>query len=66
MTPKEMSSRQVYLIYTPVRLYIWLGKEVEQHKRNGSLRVMRNYCRHVLKEALIFRPGYYNYKLGQD
>ena len=61
-----LSSRHVYLIYTPVRLYIWLGKQVEANKRNGSLRIMRNYCTHVLKEALSFRPGYFNYKLGQD
>ena len=61
-----MSSRHVYLIYTPVRLYIWLGSEVEQHKRNGSLRIMKNYCRHILKEPTTFRPGYYSYKLRQD
>lgn len=28
MTVQEMSSRQMYLVQSPVRLYIWLGSDL--------------------------------------
>lgn len=58
MSHEEMSSRQMYLIQTPVRLYIWLGAEVEQIKRLASLKVMHSFMSNKLEESLLYKPGY--------
>ena len=59
VTLEQMSSRQLYLLQTPVRLYIWLGKAVPSLKRQASLRIFTSFARHILDETLDYRPGYH-------
>ena len=59
MSQKMMSSHQLYLIQTPVNLYIWLGSQLESLKRNGSLRILQSFSKHILDEAFSYKPGYY-------
>ena len=55
-----MSSRQIYLIQTPVRLYIWLGCELESLKRMAGLRILQSFSKDILKENFSqYRPGYH-------
>ena len=59
MSHEMMSSRQIYLIQTPVRLYIWLGGDLESMKKNASLRILQSFSKNVLDEVFSYRPGYH-------
>ena len=59
MSHLQMSSRQIYLIQTPVRLYIWLGSELDSMKKSASLSILHSFSKHVLDESLHYRPGYH-------
>jgi len=59
MTVQDMSSRQIYLIQSPVRLYIWLGRDLSSLKRQASLRILQSFCKNILNEPLTYKPTYY-------
>lgn len=53
-----LSEHQMYIISTPVTLYLWLGKELEQQKVLGSLRILNAFTLGILGEKLEYKPGY--------
>ena len=65
MSTTQMSSRQIYLIQTPVRIYIWLGNDVHPFQRKASLRILHSFSRHILEESLTYRPGYHSKDMQQ-
>ena len=48
----------MYIISTPITLYLWLGKELEQQKVLGSLRILNAFTQGIIGEKLEYRPGY--------
>lgn len=60
---ETMSSRQIYMIQSPVRLYLWLGRDVDVDKKCASLRIMKSFLKAILKEDMQYEPGY-NEKSG--
>ena len=44
MLMSDLSARQMYIIQTPVRLYIWIGSEVNRIKRMSCLRIMQSFA----------------------
>ena len=59
MSQDQMSARQIYLIQSPVRLYIWLGSLLPSIKRQASFRILQSFAKHVLDEKRRPRPGYH-------
>ena len=53
-----LSQHQMYIISTPITLFLWLGKELDQSKKLGSLRIMKAFTQGMLNENLEFFPGY--------
>ena len=60
-----LSQHQMYIISTPITIYLWLGKELEQNKILGSLRVLKAFTQGMLSEKLEYMPGYYQ-NMGQN
>ncbi len=59
VSQKTMSSRHLYLIQSPICIYLWLGQQVEPQKKKSSLRILQNFCKHILDDPLMYRPGYH-------
>ena len=53
----------MYLISTPVTLYLWLGKDLAPQKVQGSLRILNAFTQGIIGEKLEYKPGY---KLPND
>ena len=55
-----LSHNQVYIMVTPVTLYLWLGREVEKVIITGSLHIIKAFCCHFEKLAEKFSslPSY--------
>ena len=48
----------MYLISTPVTLYLWLGKDLAPQKVQGSLRILNAFTQGIIGEKLEYKPGY--------
>ena len=48
----------MYLIQSPVSLYLWLGQEVDNRLKHGSLRIMSSFMINLLHENFQYKPGY--------
>ena len=58
-----LSPYHMYLISTPVTLYLWLGKDLAPQKVQGSLRILNAFTQGIIGEKLEYKPGY---KLPND
>ena len=53
-----LSPYHMYLISTPVTLYLWLGKDLAPQKVQGSLRILNAFTQGIIGEKLEYKPGY--------
>ena len=56
--PTCLSEFFIYLLVTPVTVFMWLGKEINEEVRNGSLSIIKAFFQDKMPEKLDFQPSY--------
>lgn len=50
--PTCLSEFYIYLLVTPVTVFMWLGKEIDEEVRNGSLSIIKAFFQDKMPEKL--------------
>lgn len=53
-----LSEYYVYILATPVTLFLWLGNEIEPEVRDGALQIIKAFYQEKQPDRLQFEPSY--------
>ena len=49
-----LSEYFVYLLYTPVSIYLWLGNEIDEDVRTGALSIIKAFLQEKIPDKFDF------------
>lgn len=55
----SLASEAIYLLYTPVTCYLWLGRNTDSYYRQGCTQIARAFFQKKMPERLLQEPPSY-------
>jgi len=53
-----LNNHQMYMVSTPYSLYLWIGTNVSDENKRGTIQLLQIFMRDMMKEETAYQPTY--------